>query len=740
MHALAIIYITRRIDNFIMVSGSSMDLRFTSGQHFFIIVASSLLALFMNAFALSGGISTIFPHLFYIPILLASYWYPRRGVAFTAVLGGIYLVLVFLLISDGANTLMAAFARVVVFLTVSGVIAGLASSLIREEKRYRGIFEYTGSATAILDSGAHIREINTEMEKILGYRDEEMKGRNMVEFVVDTEKKRTMHNFSAALQGRASVPDQFETRFCRRDGAGVDVLLTVAEFGENRGLVVSFLDITEKIKVENSLKEARIFAETIIANVPGVIYSLDPSLRLTYISPKSRDLFGYAPGEFMERPDLWEQVVHEDDRSAHQTVIDRIREGRPYSVEVRVVRKDGAVCWVHNSGIPTIDESGALMRIDGSFADITDRKVAEKERSFLASIVESSDDTIIGKTLDGTIISWNRGAERNMGYAADEVIGKNISILMPDDRKGEIGMILEKIRAGERIEHFETLRVRKDGSVMDVSLTISPIVSPAGDIIGASSIGRDITGRKEAEKQLRSYARDLKLRNEELEQFAYVASHDLQEPLRMVSSYVQLLKRRYEGRLDEDADEFIHYAADGASRMQVLINDLLAFSRVSTRGKPFEETDTEILVEQTLNNLMIQIEESGAVVTRDPLPVVKADATQLSQVFQNLISNAIKFHGTEPPRVHVTAVQSGEEWLFAVKDNGIGIEPRHFDRIFVIFQRLHSKAEYPGTGIGLAICKKIIERHGGRIWVESEAGEGSTFFFTIPIREVGDHL
>jgi light-regulated signal transduction histidine kinase (bacteriophytochrome) len=208
----------------------------------------------------------------------------------------------------------------------------------------------------------------------------------------------------------------------------------------------------------------------------------------------------------------------------------------------------------------------------------------------------------------------------------------------------------------------------------------------------------------------------------------------------MVSSYVQLLKRRYEGRLDEDADEFIHYAADGASRMQLLINDLLAFSRVSTRGKPFAETDTEILMEQTLKNLKIQIEESGAVVTRDPLPVVHADATQLSQVFQNLISNAIKFHGTDAPRVHVTAAQSGEEWLFAVKDNGIGIEQRHFDRIFVIFQRLHSKAEYPGTGIGLAICKRIIERHGGRIWLESEPGEGSTFFFTIPIREVGDHL
>jgi len=590
-----------------------MNLRFTSGQQRFIILLSSLLAFFANALALSGDITTILPHLFYIPIILASYWYPRRGVGFTAVLSVAYLALVLLLAADPASALTAAFARVMVFLVVSGVIAGLASSLMREEKRYRDIFEHTGSATAILDKDGRIRETNTEMKKILDYPGNEMEGRNLTDFLAERETSRFSSYFSGCAQGRGFVPDQVETQFVRGDGTCVDVLLTITGTDENEGLVVSFLDIT-------------------------------------------------------------------------------------------------------------------------------DRRRAEEERLFLASIVESSDATIIGKTLDGTIVSWNRGAERNTGYRAEEVIGKNISLLTPADRKDEMEMILDRIRRGERMEHFETQRVRKDGSVMDVSLTVSPITNSAGEVLGASSIGRDITERKEAEARLRSYARDLKLRNEELEQFAYVASHDLQEPLRMVASYVQLLKRRYEGRLDEDADEFIHYAVDGASRMQLLINDLLAFSRVSTRGKPFAETDTEVLLEQTLRNLKIQIEEHGAVVTHDPLPVVMADSSQLFQVFQNLISNAIKFHGAEPPRVHVTAGQSGEEWLFAVKDNGIGIEPHYFDRIFVIFQRLHSKAEYPGTGIGLAICKRIIERHSGRIWVASEPGEGSTFFFTIPIREVGDHL
>ena len=221
--------------------------------------------------------------------------------------------------------------------------------------------------------------------------------------------------------------------------------------------------------------------------------------------------------------------------------------------------------------------------------------------------------------------------------------------------------------------------------------------------------------------------------NKELELFAYVASHDLQEPLRMVSSYTQLLARRYKGRLDANADEFIAYAVDGANRMQSLINDLLAYSRVGTRGKEFEPTDCTAVFDQTLANLKVTLEESDAAVACGPLPTVMADKMQIGQLFQNLIGNAIKYHGDEPPRVQVSAEQKGKEWVFSVRDNGIGIDPQYAERIFVIFQRLHTREEYPGTGIGLAICKKIVERHGGRIWMESQLGSGATFYFTIPV-------
>ena len=244
-------------------------------------------------------------------------------------------------------------------------------------------------------------------------------------------------------------------------------------------------------------------------------------------------------------------------------------------------------------------------------------------------------------------------------------------------------------------------------------------------------LGREKNDLVEARQKLEESVAELGRSNADLQQFAYVASHDLQEPLRMVSSYTQLIARRYKGKLDADADEFIAFAVDGANRMQRLIQDLLAYSRVNTTGRQFEPTAMETVLKAALSNLTNAVKESQAVITHDPLPAVMGDDKQLAQLFQNLLSNAVKFGGAQPPRIHISAKQTDGEWLFSVRDHGIGLDPQYADRIFVIFQRLHTREEYPGTGIGLAICKKIVERHGGRIWVESELGKGATFYFTL---------
>jgi PAS domain S-box-containing protein len=276
-----------------------------------------------------------------------------------------------------------------------------------------------------------------------------------------------------------------------------------------------------------------------------------------------------------------------------------------------------------------------------------------------------------------------------------------------------------------------------DGRVVGVMAMFArrPLLQDTLDALAgiADAIAQGIE-RKRAEEALAQRAEELARSNADLEQFAYVASHDLQEPLRMVVSYLQLLERRYKGQLDERADRHIGYAVDGAKRMQRLINDLLTYSRVGRRGDTQALTDAAQILQNVLRDLSQAIEESGATVEHDPLPVVHADPTQLGQLLLNLIANALRFRSDAPPRVHVGARYEPEahEWVFQIKDNGIGIAPEHFDRIFIIFQRLHGWAEYPGTGIGLAICKKIVERHGGRIWVESEPGQGATFFFTLP--------
>lgn len=363
-----------------------------------------------------------------------------------------------------------------------------------------------------------------------------------------------------------------------------------------------------------------------------------------------------------------------------------------------------------------------------------DEMIAEVQIPF-RQLLDAAPDAMVISDQYGRIVLVNAMAEKMLGYSRAELIGQPIEILVPEQHRPGHGQYRQEYYQHPRTrpmgEGRELHAVRKDGSLFSAEISLSPM-EIEGNLLITSAI-RDITERKEIQKALERQTQELTRSNTELEQFAYVASHDLQEPLRMVSSYAQLLARRYRGQLDSDADEFIEFMVDGATRMQALINDLLAYSRVGTKGKPFTTTDGNQIIQQVLESLRFVIEETHAHLTVDPLPVLIADRAQLVQLFQNLISNALKFRGEETLKIHISAKEEGDQVIFSVADNGIGIEPQYAERIFLLFQRLHTKKEYPGTGIGLAICKKIVERHGGQIWLESKPDEGTTFFFTLPL-------
>jgi PAS domain S-box-containing protein len=341
--------------------------------------------------------------------------------------------------------------------------------------------------------------------------------------------------------------------------------------------------------------------------------------------------------------------------------------------------------------------------------------------------VEASPHGMLMIDPDGRVVLVNREIERMFGYGREEILGQSVELLVPLSQRGHHPELREGFTADPHSRPMGAGRDlharRKDGVEFPVEIGLNPIRTDGRVSVLASVV--DIGPRKRAEEELRRS-------NHELEQFAYVASHDLQEPLRTVASFVQLLARRYRDRLDTDAMEFIDFAVGGVTRMQRLIEDLLRFSRVGTQGAPLAAVDSEAVVRTVIENLRAAIDESGATIETGRLPRVLADPRQVEQLLTNLVGNAIKFRGAEPPRVRLDAHEDGRRWRFTVSDNGIGIEPQYFDRIFVIFQRLHGRDDYPGTGVGLAICKKIVERHGGRIWVESAPGAGATFIFTLP--------
>ncbi len=495
--------------------------------------------------------------------------------------------------------------------------------------------------------------------------------------------------------------------------------------------------------IEKALSTSRERYRLLVELAPDLI-GVAVDQKIVLINPAGARMLGATePAQLLGYPVL--DLVHPDWRKQAAERICGLTQGQTLPlVEEKWLRLDGAAIDVQVTATPFVDQDGPAIQVVAR--DITARKRAEaalrKAERRLEGMLQTMVDGMVAVDLNGHIVYANHSAEQILGIHRDEIPGRNYADAnwrQVDEHNQPfpleqlpVATVLRERRAVENVEHGIIL---PDETVRWLSVNAAPLLDERNQMYGVVASFRDVTERQQTDQQLRRYASELERSNQELQDFAYAVSHDLQEPLRMVISYLQLLERRYKGQLDASADDFIAFAVDGALRMQTMIKDLLAYSRVDVRGKEFVPVDCEQILADVLNNLQLTIVESQAIVSHDPLPTVSGDPVQLTQLLQNLVGNAIKFHGQEPPRVHISAERDQDAWRFSVRDNGIGIDPRHFQRIFMVFQRLHTREEYEGTGIGLALCKRIVERHGGRIWVESIPAQGATFFFTIPLRE-----
>lgn len=471
---------------------------------------------------------------------------------------------------------------------------------------------------------------------------------------------------------------------------------------------------------------------SIIANLQDAYIRTDNEGKIVMASPSAAHMFRFdSPQEMIDCSAL---AFYKNSNDIKYLMKELKENGKVEYNDCEALRKDGNMFFASQNAQFYYDVGGQIQGVETLVRDITEYKKEKENNQMLNNLVDCFEDALLIVSITGIIAGFNKVAEQLYGYSAEEVIGKDISILAPKHLKKETYELINYIKQGKKIRHYETLSLRKDNKLINLSINLSPIFDTSKKLISISIVARDINECKKPKEKYKSIVTDLKRSNKELEQFAYVSSHDLQEPLRMVTLYSQLLERRYKDKLDDDANDFIEYIVEGAQRMKLLIDDLLIYSRVTSQAKEFEDIDLETLLKTVVSNLYITIEENNANLTHDPLPSISADPSQISQVFQNLITNAIKFQGQNTPKIHIS-VQKQEyykEWIFSVKDNGIGIEPRHQKQIFEVFKRLHTRQEYPGTGIGLSIVKKIIKHHGGQIWVDSEPGQGTTFYFTIP--------
>jgi PAS domain S-box-containing protein len=529
-------------------------------------------------------------------------------------------------------------------------------------------------------------------------------------------------------------------------------------FNESIGLVLSACMaggiagirpiFAERMRAEQALQESEERLRLTLEAAQIGTWDWDVAHDRWYASSTYYTMLGYPPQKDPTDRSEWFDRLHPDDRAAVSEKIRDVlsRSFNEYTYEARMRHADGSYRWQHVRGFGIErGADGQVTRMLGIRMDINERKLAEKELSEFAEIVESSDDAIVGKTMEGIVTSWNQGAERIFGYRANEIVGKPISILVPQDRIAEEWMILDEIRQGHSVSHYETMRRRKDGRMIDVSVTVSPIKDSTGRVFGASKIARDISEQKRTEAELQKYRERLEelvaertaaleSANKELESFSYSVSHDLRTPLRAINGYASMLATKLADSIDDEGRRMLQLIRDNTARMGHLIDDLLAFSRSGRLEMHLTQVDMRALVDSVWSDLEPAREGRDIQFEQAPLPPARGDPAMLRQVWVNLLTNAIKFTSKKASaHIAVGGSTQGDKCVYHVIDDGAGFDQAYAHKLFGVFQRLHGMDEFEGTGIGLAIVNRIVGRHGGSVSAEGRVNEGASFQFTLPL-------
>lgn len=605
------------------------------------------------------------------------------------------------------------------------------NALIENEKKYRNIVDTTLEGLWVIDTEGITTYVNKQLVEMLGYTEGEILGQPFFNFVDGYILNDAKQFFERRKKG---IKDRYDFRFIKKDSSILWVIVSASpifdENGKFTGAIGLLTDITERKLMEQSLERSIKEWDSTFNAISDTVCIVDLNGEITRCNDAAKILFKTTCEEDIIGKNCWEILTCPPDRLEVCPILKAKESKKRETLTVQVNNK-----WYQSSLDPIIDSEGNIIGGVHIISDITKYKVSQEElkesEQLYRTITEYSNDMIWTLDTEGHFTFFNKRAEQISGYKLKEMKSTYFgSLVIKQDLDKVIDLFHSTLNG--QYQQYEVTFINKYNKHITLSVNAAPIYSK-GKIIGTISSGRDITETVKYAKELKILNEKLETSNKELQDFAYIASHDLQEPLRSIYSFTELMARRYKNKLDPDADKFIDYIISGTRRMQDMIDDLLALSRVGTRGKELLPTNVSDILNSVFKSLHSMIERNNATITIDDMPIINADSFQLTQLFQNLIDNAIKFRREENPNIHISAKQENGEYIFSVKDNGIGISEKDSKKLFKAFTRLHSRDKYPGTGIGLVICKRIVERHKGRMWLESKLGEGTTFYFTIPI-------